>query len=128
LETTDGRKLLSQLAFDQTTLVSIDQAEEHLAEVDDKVDGASHITSANPLRGTKPVIKTSPLSQADAEPKSEPQWRAATHYSTNGTSSGFATTASAQQWSSRPIGSKAATTPAADAKPTDPQHQWRARK
>lgn len=128
LETTDGRKLLSQLAFDQTTLVSIDQAEEHLAEVDDKVDGASHITSANPLRGTKAVIKTTPLSQADAEPKSDPQWRAATHYSTNGMSSGFATTARAQQWSSRPIGSKTATTPAAEAKPTDPQHQWRARK
>lgn len=128
LETSDGRKLLSQLAFDETTLVSIDQAEEHLAEVDDKVDGASHITSANPLRGSKPVIKTSPLSQADAEPKSEPQWRAATHYSTNGTSSGFATTATAQKWASRPIGSKAAQVPATEAQPKGSQHQWRARK
>lgn len=128
LETTDGRKLLSQHSFDQDTLVSIDQAEEHLAEVDDEVDGASHITSANPLRGSKPVIKTSPLSQADAEPKSEPQWRAATHYSTNGTSSGFATTATAQKWASRPIGSKAAQVPAAEAKSSGSQHQWRARK
>ncbi len=128
LETIDGRKLLSQLAIDHASLVSIDQAEEHLAELDNEVDEASHITSANPLRDAKPTIKTTPLSQADAKPKSEPQWRAATHYSASGTSSGFATTATAQQWSSRPIGSKAATAPAVETKPNSPRQEWRARK
>lgn len=126
LETTDGRKLLSQISFEQATLVGIDQAEEHLAEVDNEVDGATHLTIANPLRKAKPVIKTSPLSTADNEPKAEPAWRAATHHS-SGTNSGFATTATAEKWSSRPIGSKAAaetaTQPAAKG-----SQQWRARK
>jgi hypothetical protein len=127
LETTDGRKLLSQIPFEQATLVSIDQAEEHLAELDHEVDGATHLTTANPLRQGKPVIKTTPLRTADAEPKAEPQWRAATHYS-SGSNSGFATTATAQQWSSRPIGSKAATETATQPAANSSQQQWRARK
>jgi hypothetical protein len=127
LETTDGRKLLSQLPFDQATLVNIDQAEEHLAEIDDEVDGATHLTEANPLRKAKPVIKTSPLSTAADEAKAEPQWRAATHYS-QGPNSGFATTATAQKWTSRPIGSKAAVETAAQPQPNSSQPQWRARK
>lgn len=127
LETNDGRKLLSQHAFEQQTLVDIDQAEEHLAEKDNNVDGASHLTEANSLRGSKPRVETTPLPSAQSDVKTEPQWRAATHYSA-GSNSGFGTTATAQRWSSRPIGSKAATETPAEPQPKSSQQQWRARK
>jgi hypothetical protein len=127
LETADGRKLLSQIPFERETLVTIDEADEHLAEGVREVDGATHLTTANPLRTSKPMINTTPLATVDAEPKAEPQWRAATHYS-SGTNSGFATTATAQKWSSRPIGSKAATETATQPAAKSSQQQWRARK
>jgi hypothetical protein len=137
LETNDGRKLLSQLSFEQATLASIDEADEHVAQADDEVDGATHLAEANPLRverssipGSKiprPKVPTNPVVTAENESKTEPQWRAATHYSA-GTNSGFATTATAKQWTSRPIGSKAATETAVQPKANGSQQQWRARK
>ncbi len=127
LETTDGRKLLAQIPFERATLVSINEAEGHLAEVDHEVDGATHLATANPLRKEKPEIKTSPLRTADAKSKSEPQWRAATHES-SGTNSGFATTATGQKWSSRPIGSKSARETANLPAAQSSEQQWRARK
>ncbi len=128
LETPDGRKLLSQFPFEQATLASIDEAEQHLAEVDDGVAGATHLADANPLRKDEASpIPTKPLQTTASDPKPEPQWRAATHFS-NGANSGFATTATAQKWTSRPIGSKAATETATQPAANGSQTQWRARK
>ena len=133
LETNDGRKLLSQLSFEPDTLASIEEADEYIAEADDDVSGATHLAEANPLRQTKPQSSVKPairtervITTASTEPKEEPRWRAATHY-TGGNNSGFATTATKQQWITRPIGSKAAAAPEAPATKGS-QQQWRARK
>jgi hypothetical protein len=138
LETADGRKLLAQIPFDGLSLASIESAEEQVAVVDEDIDGATHLTEANPLRQAKPSIKTQPLEQQPvattsanspiaADAKSEPQWRAATHYS-SGVNSGYATTATAQKWNTRPIGSTAATKPVDQPATKGQQQQWRARR
>jgi hypothetical protein len=128
LETNDGRKVLAQMSFEQATLVSIDEAEEHIAQRDEDVSGATHISESNPLRSVRSTIPTQPRTKPSqsAQAKSEPSWRPATHYSSE-PNSGFATTATEQQWTSRPIGSKAASETAAKPQPTNTQ-QWRARK
>jgi hypothetical protein len=134
LETADGRKLLSQLPFEQVTLASIEEAVNHIAASDDDIDGATHLAEANSLRPERPAIKTEPIKQAPApiataatESKAEPQWRAATHYS-SGPNSGYATTATARQWNSRPADGKAAVKPTELPKTKDIEHQWRARR
>jgi hypothetical protein len=129
LETKDGRKILAQMAFEQATLASIDEAEKHVAQRDEDVDGATHISESNPLRSVRSTVPTRPRTtpSQSAQAKSEPAWRPATHYSTEA-NSGFATTATDQQWTSRPIGSKAATETATKPQPTNSPQQWRARK
>jgi hypothetical protein len=129
LETNDGRKVLAQMSFEQASLASIDEAEEHVAERDDDVSGATHLSESNPLRSVRSTIPTQPRQKTSqsAQAKSEPQWRPATHYSSE-TNSGFATTATEQQWTSRPIGSKAATETATKPQASNTQQQWRARK
>jgi hypothetical protein len=136
LETADGRKLLAQIPFERISLASIESANEHLAAADEDISGATHLVDANPLRQPKPSIKTQPIKQQPvattsatntvaAEAKTEPQWRAATHYS-SGTNTGYATTATAQKWNTRPIGSKVATKPAEEPTTKGGQQQWRA--
>jgi hypothetical protein len=129
LETNDGRKILAQMSFEQATLASIDEAEEHVAQRDEDVDGATHISESNPLRSTKSSIPTQPRKtpSQSVQTKADPQWRPATHYSSE-TNSGFATTATEQQWTSRPIGSKAATETATKPQSPNSPQQWRARK
>jgi hypothetical protein len=129
LETNDGRKVLAQMSFEQATLASIDEAEEHIAQRDDDVDGATHISESNPLRSVRSGIPTKPRqkSSQSAQTKAEPQWRPATHYSSD-SNSGFATTATEQQWTSRPIGSKAGSETATKPQASNTQQQWRARK
>jgi hypothetical protein len=129
LETNDGRKVLAQMSFEQATLVSIDEAEEHIAQRDDDVSGATHISESNPLRSVRSTISTQPRTtpSQSAQAKSEPEWRPATHYSSE-SNSGFATTATEQQWTSRPIGSKATTETATKPQASNTQQQWRARK
>src|SRR5690606_21087030 len=61
LETADDRKLLAQIPFDTVTLASISEAETYLAEVDDEIDGATHLAEANPLRHEESTIKTEPI-------------------------------------------------------------------
>ena len=141
LETVDGRKLLSQAPFEGTTLASIDEAAEYVADTGDEIGGATHLAETNPLRQTATAIKTEPI-RDEPEPinvaavapqpersnksKAEPQWRAATHYS-SGANTGFATTATAQQWSTRPIGNKALP-PAEQPVTKGQQQQWRSRR
>lgn len=137
LETADGRKLLSQVPFDSLQLASIEDADEyeHIAAADDEIDGATHLADENPLRQAKSVIKTQPIERpapspavaAATEAKAEPQWRAATHYSSNA-NSGYATTATAQQWNTRPIGRTSATKPADQPQTKGQQQQWRSRR
>lgn len=130
LEMADGGKLLAQIPFDTVTLASISEAETYLAEVDDEIDGATHLADANPLRHDAPTIKTEPIeppvtTTATSQTKAEPQWRAATHYST-GLSTGYGTTATAERWNTQPQGSKTATT--AEQPTPKSAHQWRARR
>jgi hypothetical protein len=138
LETVDGRKLLAQVPFERLTLASIESADEQVAAETEEIGGATRLADANPLRQAKPSIKTQPITQqpaatttanapAAADTKSEPQWRAATHYS-SGTNTGYATTATAKQWNTRPIGSTAASKPADQPTTKGQQQQWRARR
>jgi hypothetical protein len=135
LETGDGRKLLSQIPFERLALASIEEAESHVAAADEEIDGATHLADANPLRQAKATIKTEPIRQqpegpartVSAETKAEPQWRAATHYS-SGANTGYATTATSKQWNTRPSGNTAATKPVDEPTTKGQQQQWRARK
>jgi hypothetical protein len=138
LETADGRKLLAQVPFERLTLASIESADEHVAAADEEIDGATHLAEANPLRQAKPSIKTQPIEQQPVattsanttiatEAKPEPQWRAATHYS-GGTNSGYATTATAQQWNTRPTGSTAATKAVDQPTTKGRQQKWRSQR
>lgn len=128
LETADGRKLLSQTPFEGTTLASIEQADEHVALQEEEIEGATHLSQANPLRKPDPAIKTEPIKKAAAEdPTTEPKWRAATHYS-KGTNTGYATTATAQKWNSRPVPGKSSPPAASTPQPQSARQQWRASK
>ena len=138
LETADGRKLLAQVPFERLTLASLEAANEQIAAADEEIDGATHLAEVNPLRQAKPSIKTRPIEQQPiattsanttiaTESKPEPKWRAATQYS-SGSSTGYATTATAQQWNTRPIGSSSATKQPDQPTTKGQQQQWRARR
>lgn len=110
LETFDGDKILAQVPFEATRLATIDQASpETLASAQEEPDRLEIVEVEpeviNPLRsGNRKAkrassrVKTTSLESSDQPTKVEPRWRAATHFS-SGPHSGFATTASDQQWS-----------------------------
>lgn len=106
LETADGRKLLAQFPMEAGTLARMEDAQaEHLADGTQKSAVEEvEIATINPLRSSKPPraggitnVHATPLVSADSGSKAEPQWRAATHFS-SGANSGFATTATGQAW------------------------------
>ncbi len=106
LETADGRKLLAQVPMEAGALARMEDAKgEHLADDTQKSEVEEvEIATMNPLRSSKPSraggitkVRTTPLASADSASKAEPQWRAATHFS-SGANSGFATTATGQAW------------------------------
>ncbi len=105
LETIDGRKLLAQVPLESAALARMEDVNDGELIADNQTTGEADSESeeTNPLRaGSKQKLRSTPLATAEAESKSEPQWRAATHYST-GANSGFATTASGQKWNTSPM-------------------------
>ncbi|QEG34939.1 hypothetical protein [Bythopirellula goksoeyrii] len=103
LESADGGKLLSQIPMEAQTLATMEDV-----DVEQMADGAlesplgeteeAEIASINPLRsGNKKSVSTTPLASVDSASKAEPQWRAATHFS-SGANSGFSTTATEKKW------------------------------
>ncbi len=125
LETADGRKLLAQVPFEAETLARLEDAEEQLASEADNRD--VELAEANPLR-SRNSSRTSPVPQrgTESQVKSDPQWRAATHFS-SGTNSGFATTASSQKWTTTSLPRTTRNSESTPATASSKQ-QWKARK
>ena len=109
LEAADGSKLLAQVPLEATTLATMEDTDVSQLAEETQINAMEEVevVSINPLRSAKKTqtplaSRTTPLASADTPSKAEPQWRAATHFST-GANSGFATTAGDQQWKTSAI-------------------------
>lgn len=133
LETLDGNKLLAQTPIDVTRLLCIDDAGDEPLANENALGGGTQEAVAeetiNPLRSSNgremSPVKMITMEHDSSPMKSEPQWRAATHFST-GASSGFATTASHSAWTVSPLDKASRNRTGASASTSRDKQRWNA--